>query len=145
MQNLLEFKSELFENLGASYNPNFGSTPIDGYMISVRPEIKTTLLSIPINEAIQKIIGDYCIELQNENYFLGGWIDKGVCYFDLSFNTQSLPYAIELGILNHQLAIFDVANKVCIDLPKPQTTGTETQKVEYARQQAIKIISILNQ
>jgi len=145
MQNLLDFKSELLDNLGASYNPNFGTTPTEGYMVSVRPEIKTTLLSAPINKAIQKIVGDYCIELQNENYFLGGWIENGLCYFDLSFNTTSIGYAIELGILNNQLAIYDVANKVCIDLPKPQTSGTETQKIQYARLKAIEMISSLNQ
>ena len=46
----------------------------------------------------------------------GIWLNDGKLYFDLSVNIPELDKALEVGVANQQLAIWDCANSQCISL-----------------------------
>jgi len=51
---------------------------------------------------------------------VGSWIDEetSLVYLDNVTHMENLGFALELARLNGELAIYDLANKCCIDLPK---------------------------
>lgn len=55
---------------------------------------------------------DYAAEhsglLSQDDVYLGGWLDEGYGYLDVSINIQNLDEALALAKKNHQLAIYDV-------------------------------------
>ena len=82
--------------------------------------------------------------LSNDKYFLGGWIDKDYLYLDVVEIIEDLRDAIDFGMDNDQLAIFDCKNQEEIRLPKRQKSGTNTQNSTYNKIAAINLIEILS-
>jgi len=137
MSNLIKFNESLLNNGGASFsftteelNPKIGfSVSLVGY------EVK-----IPLKEFSPKnvlaFIGDNYDILHKDNMFLGGWVENGVVYLDISELIGDKETAIYQGIKRNQLAIFDNSNEVVINLPKGQGQGTLTQIDSYAKMKA---------
>ena len=43
----------------------------------------------------------------NKNvYYVGLWVDNGICYIDISIRVSNKKQALIMGLLNNQLAIY---------------------------------------
>ena len=133
--NLQNFYNELVSNNGASYNITTGIlNPQNGYFVSLpnrelqinRNELSTLVVSRFISANIDL--------LSNENNFVGGWIENGIVYLDVSEQIADKRTALNLGVQHNQLAIYDANNGKVISLPSPQKSGTATQQRAYLTQ-----------
>ena len=129
--NLLKVLNLVALSGGATYNLNTGETnPDHGYVVAIKGhELRTKILD-------QETLGTYVKEnaylLSKDNIYLGIWRDGNDYCIDCTQTIEDIEQAIEAGILNEQLAIWDSANKNEIRLPEPQRGGTETQRKTYA-------------
>jgi hypothetical protein len=133
--NLQNFYNELVNNNGASYNITTGIlNPNSGFFVSLpnreqqinRNNFNTSILADFINNNIDL--------LSNENNFVGGWIENGIVYLDVSEQIADKRTALNLGVQRNQLAIYDANNGKVINLPTPQRAGTYTQQRAYLTQ-----------
>jgi hypothetical protein len=53
-----------------------------------------------------------------KNTYIGLWVDNGLIYLDISKHYNSKKRAIQAGIQNEQLAIYDIKKGESIDLTK---------------------------
>jgi hypothetical protein len=133
--NLQNFYNELVNNNGASYSIVNGIlNPNSGYFVSLpnreqqinRNDFNTSILADFINNNSDL--------LSNENNFVGGWIENGIVYLDVSEQIADKRTALNLGVQRNQLAIYDANNGNVISLPSPQRSGTATQQKAYLTQ-----------
>jgi len=133
--NLQNFYNELVNNNGASYSIVNGIlNPNSGYFVSLpnreqqinRNDFNTSILADFINNNSDL--------LSNENNFVGGWIENGIVYLDVSEQIADKRTALNLGVQRNQLAIYDANNGNVINLPTPQRAGTYTQQKAYLTQ-----------
>lgn len=87
----------------------------DGYMVSLFGYEKTfTAEQAPDIEATikeyQKKIAD------KKNLYVGAWYNEGIIYIDISKWIQKKQNAIHAGIVNNQLAVYDIKADESIDL-----------------------------
>ena len=131
--NLPNFLTEVLTNGGASFNLVTGIfNPNEGYFVSVpNREVKTTNLTA---EILADFINTNIDLLSNDNYFLGGWVENGIVYLDVSEQIFDKRIALTQGINRNQLAIFDASNSSVINLPTRQRSGTLTQQKAYITQ-----------
>lgn len=130
--NLIQFFNAVTTNGGASYNITTGEyNPANGYFVSLpNNEIQIPLKDFHENH-LKRYIRDNN-ELLSTNYnFLGGWIDNGIVYLDISQQFDDKRFALTLAVNSGQLAIYDANAKECIYLPLPQKSGTYTQQRAY--------------
>ena len=59
--------------------------------------------------------------LSQPNVYLGGWLDEGIGYLDISTNVRNLQEAIELAMASDQLAIWDIVKGESIYLDDIKT------------------------
>lgn len=87
-----------------------------GYMIA----ISGCELTIPVEELTKKVIDEYIEDnltiLNQDRYFLGAWVNEGLVYLDVSKFSGKLLNALWLGHFENQLAIYDLENKVSIEI-----------------------------
>lgn len=93
------------QNGGASINLH-GDSAKTGYMVSIKDCVIAPLDKF--NKKMIKKVMKQNKELLKENGYLGTWIDNGKVYIDISKNIKSRNQAINLGIKNKQLGIFDL-------------------------------------
>ena len=140
--NIFNFIEQTIKNGGSSYNPEYGIQPESGYMVSIQDAIKVKL-NIRLKDSEQeKLVGEavhdaltmYGSLLVDSDNFLGSWIDDyDYLYIDIAKNVQDIKSAVELGMLNDQLAIYDLNKERDIKLKSRQKCGTETQKATYLK------------
>ncbi len=90
---------------GVSINADF-EQPKTGYLVSAFDGLTFDSVSlVNVHE-----LSAWIKQNIDSGFFFGGWIDKetGKVYFDLSANIQDKTKAIELAIVNNQLAIWDL-------------------------------------
>ena len=125
---------------GYSYNPITGEeNPTTGYMVSLLGYEKV----VPVKEFSPDVLDKYSAQYKDsftEESFIGAWIQGGMVYLDLSQRVDSLYTAVLRGIMRDQKAIWDCKLEMALNLPSPQTAGTEYQKLSYARQKAQEIV-----
>lgn len=131
--NLQNFLSDVLTNGGASFNITTGVyNPSQGFFVSVpNREVQTTNLTADL---LANFVNNNIDLLSNESYFLGGWVENGVIYLDVSEQIFDKRIALTQGINRNQLAIFDASNSEVINLPTRQTSGTLTQQKAYITQ-----------
>lgn len=140
--NLKKVLDEIILEGGISYNLNTGkANPGDGYMVSILGFEEQFSVDKVSNQTIKAFLLKNMDNLWGETRFLGGWLNNDIVYLDVSTHIQDLERAIYTGIINNQQCIYDCSEKVHINLPAPQTSGTETQKSEYAKQAARQLVS----
>ena len=140
--NLKKVLDEIILEGGISYNLNTGkANPSDGYMVSILGFEEQFSVDKVSNQTIKAFLLKNMDNLWGETRFLGGWLNNDIVYLDVSTHIQDLERAIYTGIINNQQCIYDCSEKVHINLPAPQTSGTETQKSEYAKQAARQLVS----
>lgn len=140
--NLFNFIEQTIKNGGSSYNPEYGIQPQRGYMVSIKDAIKIRLNIRLKDSEKEKVIGkavhdaliNYGSLLVESDNFLGSWIsDDNYLYIDIAKNVQDIGDAIRIGMINNQLAIYDISNDKEIKLKSMQRCGTETQKSTYLK------------
>jgi len=128
--NIFNFIEQTLSDGGCSYNPEFGTVPETGYMVSIRDAVKCS--PDDIENAVHKSLKENGHLLVDQNNFLGSWIsDDGYLYIDIARNVQDLRQAIRRGMEYDQLAIYDLNKGRDIELKSRQKCGTETQKRTY--------------
>lgn len=86
-----------------------GKSPTSGYMTAVTLDSE---FSKPIDQFTVEDILDYVIQyaeyLTEPDTYIGGWLDEGIGYLDVSKNIQDLEEALAAAKAGNQLAIWDV-------------------------------------
>ena len=132
--NIFNFINQTINKGGASYNPEFGIVPESGYMVSIRDVIKVSFdnKEETVQDAVLKALKQSGDLLAHSDNFLGSWVSEDqYLYIDVAKNVQDIRPAIELGMINDQLAIYDIVNDREIKLPARQKAGTYTQQKTY--------------
>lgn len=86
-----------------------------GYMVSYASKEFTTC---DTNEVYDKVLEyrDYLEKTNKKNAFVGVWLDAGTWYVDISKHFNDLKSAKKFGLVNKQLAIFNLATFESINL-----------------------------
>jgi hypothetical protein len=125
MANLVNFNKAIVSNGGASYNLMTGEfNPNHGYMVSIKGHEKTHKAG---KESYQYEIADYVkskaiilmagiVDDSIDRIFLGGWIDNGLLYLDVSYLVDTEEEAIQMAKDNEQIAYHDNAKGVSINV-----------------------------
>lgn len=105
-----------------------GTTPKDGYMISRHPKEGLGIIVDVDDPKVEEKLTSWLLKaipevLTQRNTYLGGWLDGGKLYFDVSDNVTGVRehQAKELGLRNRQIGVWDVKNFQTI-----QSGGTGT-------------------
>lgn len=103
---------------GFTLHDHVGDAPTSGYMVSLD---KNTEHSMPIAdlrpEHIQAFVDKHASHLGKPGNYLGGWLDGGRFYLDISSHVPDLNRATGAAVRNKQLGIYD--------LGKGRTMNTE--------------------
>ena len=131
--NYQNFLSETVHNNGATIGIN-GQQLTNGFLVSIEKSGETFKATRVYEHTIENYVAKNQTELSKENCFLGSWLYGGLVYLDVTMLITDKRKAIETAYKNNQLAIYDNTNKVVIELPTPQRTGTTTQQKAYITQ-----------
>jgi hypothetical protein len=113
--NILQFIQFAIDNLGGSYNFITGDhNPEKGYMVSIEGHGRVS--GILTEEGVKEFCRENADFLLSDDVYLGLWYSEGVWHYDLSINVQGLGKAVQAGLLNNQLAIWDCENNREIQL-----------------------------
>lgn len=91
---------------------------MNGYIVSIANYETTFNINTDINIIINKV-QEYQDKIKNkQHYFIGIWIDNDTIYLDISKHFLDKQNAVNFGIDNGQLAIYDLKNDKSIYLTK---------------------------
>lgn len=112
----IEDIKKIIENKGATLTRELKKADIKGgYMVSL--EGAETQAKGDDYQAIIKAIEDKKeIIKNNNNMFIGCWLDNNIMYIDISININNKVEALEFAKYNKQLAIYDIKNNDSIYL-----------------------------
>ena len=115
MKNLHDFVASVVENGGATFNLVTGTSPTTGFVVSERGfELKLKLFGPVINRDIlisaivREFIRENGMELNNPENFLGGWIDDGELFLDISRVYDNEHDALRVAVENGQKAYYHI-------------------------------------
>ena len=118
MKNLHDFVDSIIQNGGATFNLSTGTSPTTGYAVSLKGGSQ-----VPIDDTRQSIehaLYNFCavhgLELSIPENHIGGWVDDGWLYLDVSIILPNLVDAILMGKIHEQKAIFNINDGHTIDL-----------------------------
>lgn len=112
----LEEVKRIIENGGATLTSELKKAELaTGFMVSL--EGAESQVKCDDYQAIKKAIEEKQeIIKDNNNLYIGLWLDGGIMYIDLSINIKDKVEALEFGKKNRQLAIYDLVNNDSIYL-----------------------------
>lgn len=112
----LEDIKRIIENKGETLTKELKKADINGgFMVSL--EGTETQTKGDDYQAIKKTIEEKQeIIKDNNNMYIGLWLDSGIMYIDISININDKVEALEFGKYNKQLAIYDIVNNDSIYL-----------------------------
>lgn len=112
----LEDIKRIIENGGATLNKELKKASLtSGFMVSL--EGTESQVKGDDYQAIRKAIEEKQeITKNNDNLFIGLWLDNGIMYVDVSININDKAEALEFAKRNKQLAIYDLVNNDSIYL-----------------------------
>ena len=103
---------------GFTLHDHVGDAPTNGFMVS---RDKSTERMLPMEHLTPQHISDFVnkhtAELSHPDNYLGGWLDNGKFYLDISSHVPHLGRATTEAVRAQQLGIYD--------LGRGQTLGTE--------------------
>ena len=130
--NLQNFFTDTLNNGGASFNITTGVyNPTQGYFVSLPNYTKKVPLEDFKTSHLKDFIDNNYDVLSNENNFVGGWVDNGIVYLDITEQITDRRRSLELAYNRGQKSVYNANSNVCIDLPTPQKSGTTTQQKAY--------------
>ncbi len=110
---------------GFTYNPvryKDRTPPKRGFALSIKKNTEKVIKLDQTHEKIRAQLKDYIrahrADIKKEGNFLGGWIDKGKLYVDISKVVKDKDDAINLAREAKQLAVFDLGKGQTIEVPK---------------------------
>ena len=108
----------IVSNGGGTYNPDGTKHyKTEGYFIGGRDCTEIKAESIKSDTPIKSIIDKYLTFSRLDGYdFAGFWIDDSILYIERVTCIKNKQHAINQGIRNKQIAIYDIANDNCITL-----------------------------
>jgi hypothetical protein len=121
MSNLINFKNSIIGTGGATYNLLTGEfNPDRGFMVSIKDhEERSKFNPINLQYTIARYIrtkADLILSGENQDLFLGAWVDGEDLFLDVSVHIESRQEAIRVGIANEQIAYYDCNLGEAIDL-----------------------------
>ena len=123
MKNLHDFVASVVENGGATFNLVTGTSPTTGFVVSERGfELKLELFGneavreILINGIVKDFVKENGMELNNPENFLGGWIDDGELFLDISRVYDNEHDALRIAVENGQRAYYHIDNDKTTEL-----------------------------
>lgn len=106
---------------GFSYQPNFHTSPKDGYMVSPYKDREKVM---PVKGMTPNNLVDYVLDnqdlFQNRNHYFGAWKDGDNVYLDISVKHEDKEAAFAYARKHEQLAIYDIENSDSIYLEKAE-------------------------
>lgn len=102
--NLRKVKRIVESNGGATLTSSLDNATInDGYMVSLQGnEFKTSLELLTSN-----LLETYQQTAENNNAYIGFWLDNQELYVDISINIHDYMQAVQIARDNEQLAIYN--------------------------------------
>ena len=118
MKNLHDFVDSIIQNGGATFNLSTGTSPTSGYAVSLKGGSHTPIDESrqSIEQTIKEFISIHGLELSMPENNIGGWVDDGWLYLDVSIVMDNLSDAILMGKIHEQKAIFNIDDGHSIDL-----------------------------
>lgn len=116
MENIKNIITKGLKNGGFTIDKELKDIKEDnGFMVSIIGFEKTYTINElkKLEEDIKKYQN---IIATKKNYYIGLWIDQDIIYLDISRHYKDRQNAIEAGIENNQLAIWDIKKGESIDL-----------------------------
>ncbi len=102
--NKQELVKAINDNGGATLTSNFKSAAFNsGYMVSLQDyEFKTSIELLS-----SELLEEYRMIANENNAYIGFWLDNNDLYVDLSINIDDINEAIKIAQENKQLAIYN--------------------------------------
>jgi hypothetical protein len=101
---------------GFTFHDHVGDGPKDGYMVSLYKNCETKL---PMQELTAEHVRDFSARhtdlLARPHHYLGGWLEKGHFYLDVSVHVPEVNQALRDAIRARQLGVYDVTNQRTLD------------------------------
>lgn len=123
MKNLHDFVASIVENGGATFNLVTGTSPTTGFVVSERGFEDITPIfgdnvtrQIIVSSAVAMFIKENGFELNNPENFLGGWIDDGELFLDISRVYDNEHDALRVTVENRQKAYYSIDNDKTTEL-----------------------------
>lgn len=98
------------EDKGVTINLD-GHIPVRGYAVSLKGFEKIVDLKDFEYETIKVYILDNWYTLEQENTYIGTWINENKVYLDISVILSNIYEALKFGKANKQKAIYDLREK----------------------------------
>lgn len=112
----LEDIKRIIENGGATLTSELKQAELTrGFMVSLEGA-ESQVQGNDYQAIIKAIEEKQNIIKDNDNLYIGLWLDGGIMYIDLSINIQDKTEALEVAKRNKQLAIYDLINNDSIYL-----------------------------
>jgi hypothetical protein len=96
---------------GFTLHDHVGDAPQNGYMVSLD---KQSEWARPIGDLKSQDIADFANKhhdkLDQRGHYLGGWLDNGNFYLDISKHRPTLDRAASDAVQNNQIGIYDLAH-----------------------------------
>lgn len=136
MSNVTEVFKSIQETGGASYNIATGVlNPNTGWMVStsgnekkIKPPTDIVSFMNEVNQYLRSLSPNGTLRidiLTNESLYLGFWIHEGELYMDISEWYEWFTEAVQVGVTNNQLAIWDCSKGEDF----PLTMGSIEEKI----------------
>ena len=123
MKNLHDFIASIVENGGATFNLVTGTSPTTGFVVSERGfEDITPIFGDDVTKqiittyAVSEFIKKNGMELSIVDNFLGGWIDDGELFLDISRVYDNEHDALRIAVDNGQRAYYNIDNDKTTEL-----------------------------
>lgn len=106
-----KIKKYIDQNGGATMSPDLNIVSLKaGFVVSLNGfETKARRITKKLLKKYQKLA-------YMHGAYIGAWVDNNTIYLDLSINILDMQQAINEGVKNKQLAIFDIENKTSLYL-----------------------------
>jgi hypothetical protein len=120
------------EKGGFTYNIATDTSPTSGYAVSPYKDRETV---IPLANINAKRLVNYIMTnrdlLEKEDHNLGGWVDEGKVYLDISVVAKTPEAAEAICRERNQLAYFDLANLTTVHVGQEHERKNETASDSY--------------
>lgn len=112
------------ESGGFTYDPRGEADVSEGYALSLFPErsFAKDLKDLTLNDLTDYVIKNADL-LSQKGLMLGGWVDGGKVYIDVSQVEKDKDRAIELALAKDQIGIYDLKKGETIIINRAATSG----------------------
>lgn len=110
--------SRLVAEGGFTYQPITKESPVDGYMVSPYKGRETVIDGTQISSRqLSQYVRRNSDLLQDPSNYMGGWVDGGKTYLDVSKRCTSFAEAMDTAINAQQIAFYDLKTGTTVYAP----------------------------